>query len=840
MTRRAHQVTLSTRRLPAFLLLLLTALWPATAVAEETGELYGHARTTAADGQPLYLQGAKVALTSKTDPSRRYETATADDGAYHFTGLPAGLYTLTVTLEGYEDATREVTIEAGSLLELTLEMKLKPVRAEIEVRAEAEGIQPEQTSPKGTVRQETLQNAPLISERFQDALPLVPGVVRGADGLIKIKGAASTQTGWLVNSANVTDPVTGERAINLPSDVIQEVEVLANPYDAQYGKFAGAVTSVETARAGDKWKYSLQNFLPRPRRREGGLRGIESFTPRFTVSGPIVKDRFSIVQSFEYRFVRSPVTSLPVAEQDTELESFDSFTQLDFTLNQNHFLTGVFTAYPQKNRYANLNTFNPQEVTANRRQKGWMAGLQDRYLFSDGSLLESTFSVKDYDVDIYPADFGRRMLFLPERVFGSFFNTQERITRRYEFQEVYNFRPRQARGEHLLRLGLNVTRSTFRGFHASTPVDIEPAATGFFFFEGYSFSGSPFIGRDQTEYALWLQDKWSPRRRLTFDFGARYDYSTLSHESNVSPRFGFAYVLTDDNRTLLRGGVGLFYDKVPLNVGTFEQLQRRTLVVDCNLPCGIPPYVASFRNRVEDIEHPRSLAFNLELDRELMQNLLLRVGYLQREGRREYVLNPLFVRPGMVDRFDLLLAPSGMSRYREVQVTFNYRFREDSFLNASYVHSQSLGNLNRFEEYFGDFENPIIRADERSRLRHDAPDRVLLWGEVKLLWGVRWAPVLDVHSGFPFSLVDARQFFVGPRNQGGRYPVFASFDSQVWKDFKIKFRGKKRTVRIGVKVFNIFDHFNPRDVQQNIDAGDALGFYNSRGRIFRGKFSIEY
>src|SRR3990167_9189502 len=86
MTRRAHQVTLSTRRLPAFLLLLLTALWPATAVAEETGELSGPARTTAADGQPLYLQGAKVALTSKTDPSRRYETATADDGAYHFTG----------------------------------------------------------------------------------------------------------------------------------------------------------------------------------------------------------------------------------------------------------------------------------------------------------------------------------------------------------------------------------------------------------------------------------------------------------------------------------------------------------------------------------------------------------------------------------------------------------------------------------------------------------------------------------------------------------------------------------------------------------------------------------
>ena len=830
---------------------MLAALWPAAAVAQDTGELYGHARTTAADGQPVYLPGAKLVLVSKADASRRYETATGDDGAYHFASLPAGVYTLTATLESYEDATREVTIEAGSLLELTLEMKLKPVRAEVEVRAETEGIQPEQTSPKGTVRQETLQNAPLVSERFQDALPLVPGVVRGADGLIKIKGAASTQTGWLVNSANVTDPVTGEQAINLPTDVIQEVEVLPNPYDAQYGRFAGAVTTVETARAGDKWKYSLQNFLPRPRRRDGGLRGIESFTPRFTVSGPVVKDRFSIVQSFEYRFVRSPVTSLPVAEQDTELESFDSFTQLDFTLNQNHFLTGVFTAYPQKNRYANLNTFNPQEVTANRRQKGWMAGLQDRYLFADGSLLESIFSVKDYDVDIYPAEPGFAFVLTPERNFGSHFNTQNRITRRYELQEVYNFRPRQARGEHLLRLGVNVTRSTFRGFHDSNTVVVLPD-TGFP--EFISFFGSTSVGRNQTEYALWLQDKWTPRRRLTFDFGARYDYSTLSHDSNVSPRFGFAYVLTDDNRTLLRGGVGLFYDKVPLNVGTFEQLQRR-LVVDFPGCTGFicPVRLRVYRDRLSEVEHPRSLAFNLELDRELTQNLLLRVGYLQREGRHEYIVNPLDLPgcttsvvvaplpiPILAQCAVLQLAPGGRSRYREVQVTFNYRFREDSFLNASYVHSQSLGNLNRFEEYFGDFENPIIRADERSRLGHDAPDRVLLWGEVKLLWGVRWAPVLDVHSGFPFSLLDANQFFVGPRNQGGRYPVFASFDSQVWKDFKIKFRGKKRTVRIGVKVFNIFDHFNPRDVQQNIDAGDALGFYNSRGRLFRGKFSIEY
>jgi hypothetical protein len=296
-------------------------------------------------------------------------------------------------------------------------------------------------------------------------------------------------------------------------------------------------------------------------------------------------------------------------------------------------------------------------------------------------------------------------------------------------------------------------------------------------------------------------------------------------------------VLTADNRTLLRGGAGLFYDKVPLNVGTFEQLQQRVETQFDADGITVVDGPRTFVNRLTEAENPRHLAFNLEFDRDLGRGLLLRLGYLQREGRNQYILEPFDDLAGVPT---LQLASQGRSRYREFQVTANYRFREDNFLNLSYVRSKSTGDLNGFQDFFGNFENPIIRANERSRLNFDAPNRVLVWGEVELFWGVRWAPVLDVHSGFPFSLLDENQNFVGPRNQGGRFPTFASFDSQIFKDFKVKAFGKKRTVRVGVKIFNILDHFNPRDVQQNIDAPDALGFYNGRGRLFRGKFSIDF
>jgi len=73
----------------------------------------------------------------------------------------------------------------------------------------------ESTVP-GIITTATLRDAPLIDQKFQDALPLLPGVVRGPDGTLNIKGTRPTQSGILVSSLNVTDPVTGSPAIELP------------------------------------------------------------------------------------------------------------------------------------------------------------------------------------------------------------------------------------------------------------------------------------------------------------------------------------------------------------------------------------------------------------------------------------------------------------------------------------------------------------------------------------------------------------------------------------------------------------------------------------------------
>jgi hypothetical protein len=322
--------------------------------------------------------------------------------------------------------------------------------------------------------------------------------------------------------------------------------------------------------------------------------------------------------------------------------------------------------------------------------------------------------------------------------------------------------------------------------------------------------------------------------RLTVQFGARYDYDSFTRDVNVAPRASFTATAPDDGRTVVRGGVGVFYDLVPLNVASFVQMQERAIAsfdADGVTPAG--PVVA-MRNVVASAIHtPRSINWSLEVDREWFKNFFVRVGYQRRDQRFEPVLNPITPAVGASE---LLLATDGRSRYREGQITARYRFHGADQVVGSYTRSSAIGNLNDFNGYFGNIENPVIGPDARGPLPWNAPNRYLFWSNVSLPRGVTVFPVLDVRTGFPVSVVDENRNFVGPRNEAGRYPTFVSLDLQVNKRFRLF----HHNATVGLKVFNITDHFNPRDYQSNLASADFGAFRNSVGRTFRGKWVFDF
>jgi hypothetical protein len=293
-------------------------------------------------------------------------------------------------------------------------------------------------------------------------------------------------------------------------------------------------------------------------------------------------------------------------------------------------------------------------------------------------------------------------------------------------------------------------------------------------------------------------------------------------------------VASDDGRTVIRGGGGVFYDPIPLNVASFVQMQDRvtqSFAADGVTPAG--PAVLMPNVVGPAIHTPRSVNWNLELDREWLKNFFVRVGYQQRQNNFEPVLNP--ITSGSGDPI-LLLASNGRTRYREGQVTARYGFHGADQVVGSYTRSSAVGNLNDFNSYFGNIENPVIRPDAQGPLPWDAPNRYLFWSSVSLPRAFTVFPVLDVRTGFPLSVVDENRDFIGARNEAGRYPTFVSLDMQVSKRFRVF----QHNATVGLKVFNIANHFNPRDYQGNLASAAFGAFANSVGRTFRGKWVFEF
>lgn len=820
----------------ALIIVLTLAGAAIQSVAAQTGTLQGTVGVSSDNRQSERLPGANLTLATIGSVQKTLSAVTNDQGEYKFTSLVAGQYTLRVDLNGFKALTQNVTIRAGVTTQENINLELEGISSEVTVAADGDGsLDTTATGQAASFKQERLQTTPLVNERFQDALPLIPGVLRGPDGQLNLKGARAGQSAYMVNSADVTDPITGEFAFNLPLEAVQSVEVLTNPYAAEYGHFTGAVTSVQTRSGTERFNVNAQSFFPRVRRRGGSFVGIEAFTPRVTFSGPINNDKLKFFQSFEYRFVRTPIESLPPLSRDTGLESLDSLSQIDWDITEKNHLTTTFSLFPEKLRYVGLNTFNPQEVTPNFKQRGFLWAVNDRLIINQRSVLESTFSIKQFDADVFPSTAGAPMHLAPDVNSGSFFNQQDRRSKRYQALEIYSFNPPNFAGEHFMKAGGGINYITFDGRNTSNIVRIMRADGTRS--EELSFVGSGNLSRNKTEFLAYFQDKWSVSRRLTVEYGVRFDRNNIASENNLAPRLGFAFLPVLDGRTVIRGGIGLFYDNLDLNVATFSQLQERVLTrfgPDGQEIVGLPQrqhFVltdARFRT-------PRSVNWNIEMDREWLKNLFVRVGYQQRQGRREFVLNPTQSND---QSLILGLDNSGSSRYRELQVTTRYKFRETDEFVASYVRSSAQGDLNDFNSYLGNFENPVIQPNERTRLPWDAPNRFLFWGTFKLRYGVTLSPVVDFRNGFPYSIIDEDRNFVGPRNGAGRYPTFASVDLQMLKSFTLPGRWKKYRADLGVKVFNLTNRFNPRDFQNNLASDNFGAFSNGVGRKFGTRISF--
>ncbi|MEE8585929.1 MAG: carboxypeptidase regulatory-like domain-containing protein, partial [Acidobacteriota bacterium] len=364
-------------------LLLVSGLLcgPAAQDSQKSASISG---TVTSQDKTAVVPGAEIQVTDRASGQLAGTALTDEKGAYQVSRLGPGTYQVSAWMEGFAKLESDpVTLSAGQQVQIDLDLQLASLQESVEVVATRPQEFPETGTSQQSVQGGRIDIAPVRGDDFRALLPLLPGIIRSTDGRLIMKGGRPTQSSLVVNSSNnATDPSTGDFGFSLPVDAVESVNVLPNPYASEYGRFSSGVTNILTRQGTNQWKFTVNNFMPRLKLRDGAIMGIGGFTPRFGARGPLVKDKLFLAQTIQYRFLVTDVPSLPELEADTRLESFASFTQLDANLSEKHTLSTIISVFPRKLDFANLDTFNPRPATVNIHQRGYNIGFSERAILS--------------------------------------------------------------------------------------------------------------------------------------------------------------------------------------------------------------------------------------------------------------------------------------------------------------------------------------------------------------------------------------------------------------------------------------------------------------------------
>lgn len=799
---------------------------------------------TVLDAQHYPVPGATCTLHRVDSPSSPDLTAVTDEhGVTTFSGTAPGRYALHVVLDGFTPITKDgLVLGPGRVAELTLTLAIAPVTTGVTVAAPHgadRGVAAGASTPTGRLERSTIQRLPIDAVHVEDVLPAMAGVIKSLAGDLTMKGTGEQQSALLVNGLNAVDPGTGSFRLNLPVDSVEAVEVYLHPYSAEYGQFTGGLTTVLTRGGGDHWNFELNDFLPDPRIVNRKVIGIADDTPHLNVGGPIVPGRVFFSQSIAFALQNTPVRGLSYPVNETHTQSQSYFDQVDVNASKRHRETVTLGYFPERDRYIGLDFFHPQQTTPNDTRRDRMVTGRDLYQLGGGVLVSSA-SWRTFATDISGQGVAEQVV-SPEGDSGNYFATQNRRSARFEGSETYTLPTLHALGvPHDIEIGADVNDVVSRLDYTARPVNI--VGSDGTLLERITFDTVPTILASNRTYAGFGQDRLTLRPNLTIDIGARFEIQRLADEGAVGePRVGFAWSPHAGSPTIVRGGVGLYYDKIPLNVVSFPLYPTRTIThyaADGITPVDsirvsqvlLAPDVNGTNNPALPV--PRNVTWNLQVDRRFNAWFATSANVMDSATNGRYVVNPELDPSGTSL---LVLQPNGRSRYQAVEVDARFG-SADHVLNVSYTRSRAQGDLNDVNSSFGDFGRPIIGANQFAQIATDAPNRLIISGVVALPHQISVAPLVEAHSGFPFSVRDVAQNFVGRRDYR-RFPPYFSLDLEVGKVFQVT---KKYGLRLSIRSTNLTDHFNPLNVRANLADPEFGQFFASYPRRFAGGFDVMF
>jgi hypothetical protein len=821
----------------------------------------------------------------------RHTVLSDSDGRYALLDLPAGTYDVKAELAGFSPHLRRgLVLHVGTTVTMDLGLTIAGLAESVVVESSAPQLETSKHTLARIVQADEIDTAPVINRNFNDLAALAPGVSKtGVYGGVDISGSRDFQNAYLVDGVSAERQRLGDQRMPFAQDWIQEFQVLTSQFNPEFGQASGGVVNVVTRSGGNQIAGRGYAFL-----RTDALEARPAFATRkppldeqrlgATLGGPVVKDRAFYFGGTEY--LRSNTHGVVNSTFPAANGTFPS------TDRQSLFLAKldavVSTAHRLRFRYSGQRerTVGSGIGGISTREHGRLLNVQANDVVGNWTWIVSPRTLSELRVAWSTSLPTGGCIFATENPPGTWF---ERSYPGAQFGcpvNVGTIGERQlhlvhnlswTRGRHSVKLGVQAVRTRsygdVRNFHDGRYVFARDVAFTIDDPDSYPFSFTRIEGRTVWDVSGWstglfAQDSVQLTSDVVLNLGVRYDVDgsltalnplvrtdrglhVLDRDlDNVAPRAGVAWTpFHDDRRTLIRGGVGLYYDQNHNNVTTAllvnNILVDRVTSVNANnrllnpfwpdiaaarrfladalarntVPdlSAIPGLVGSTNDVDQDLQIPATVQASGGVAREFAPWLNASADVVHARGFDRYVIRDVNLDPATLQRINphynaiTSFGNGGWNRYTALQVQANAVWDARQLVKLAYTLATNRSNTTATLST-GVATNPFDYGEDEGPADNDVRHTVALNGWATMPFGLEVSGIATYRSALPYSATtsaprpDGKPFVFRPEPRNARRGDSAlSLDARLAKTVTLAAR---RKASVFVEVFNLSNAVN--------------------------------
>jgi hypothetical protein len=841
----------------------------------DTGSISGQV----ADAQGAPVPGASV-TTRQTETNATRSAVTDRDGRFRFSYLPVGRYELSVSLAGFSDVHRTVMLSAGSAFDLPVRLAIAGLDTSVTVKAEAPLVEAARSQIASTVSRSEIAKVPSNGRSFLDLALLAPDVSPAntastqafaetsavPGGGISVASQRNFSNSFIVDGMSANDDAAGLSGVPYALDAIDEFQIVTSGGQAQLGRALGGYFTVVTRSgtndlAADAYGYFRDDALNAPNALSGTTLPMDQQQFGGSLGGPIVRDRTFFFTNAERRSLDQtglvtinpaaaaainghladaayPGAAVQTGPYRSPLRSTNYLGKVDHAVNPSNRITmryALYDVHAVNSRGAGgLSAPSASAALDNLDQA---AAVSHTAILSARTVMEARAQVTHSNLEAPASDpVGPAVSVAGVASFGTLsVSPTARVNTMVEAEADLSHQA----GDHALRGGIdflyNADRITFprasRGSYTFASMDAFLAGR----YDNAGFTqtfGDSGVAQRNPNLGLYAQDEWKITSDLTLNAGVRYDLQFLdtirTDADNVSPRVGFAWSPFAGRRTVVRGSVGLYYDRVPLRAlanallsagnTTDPSALRQVLVTLSPGQSGAPVFPATLDAPVPSVTLPNlttmdrhmqnafSRQAGVEVEQQIGARATVSAGYeYVRGGNLIVALNqnvPSCVpagrnngcRPdpafGNVNQY----SSRASSSYHALHVSLVQRPARWGQVRVSYTFSRAMSDVGEF--FFSSPIDPFDLSKDWGRADDDRRHRFVVNGTLKLPARFELSGTARAYSALPLNVMSGLTTLQGTagrpivdgayiRRNAGTGPDFMSVDLRFGRSFDL-------------------------------------------------------